>query len=321
MLQQTVVKTVRPYFAAFVQNWPTVFELAACDLDDVLRCWAGLGYYARARNLHACAGEVVQNHQGHFPVDEKQLLALPGIGPYTASAIRAIAFGQKATVVDGNVERVVARLYALKKPLREIKSLLKQKAGELTPTRRPGDYAQAMMDLGATVCTPKSPDCQSCPIKDHCLAYKEKCAAELPVRAPKKKKPLRCGTAYLVLREDGAVLLRQRPAKGLLAKMQEIPSTPWREISGIKAHERTSQSGLDESVPVEGDWQSVQGFVTHTFTHFHLRLEVKVARVENCAMILPHAHPERCRWVSRQRLDREALPGVMRKIIAHAPND
>ncbi len=165
MLQQTVVKTVIPYFETFLARWPTVFELAACDQEDVLKRWAGLGYYARARNLHACAKVAVSRHDGVFPSDEQQLLALPGIGPYTQSAIRAIAFGKRAGVVDGNVERVIARLYALKKPVREIKSQIQDKALALTPASRPGDYAQAMMDLGATICTPKRPACARCPLQ------------------------------------------------------------------------------------------------------------------------------------------------------------
>lgn len=315
MLQQTVVKTVIPYFETFLTNWPTVFDLAACDLEDVLRRWAGLGYYARARNLHACAGVVVQKHNGHFPSDEKSLLALPGIGPYTASAIRAIAFGQKATVVDGNVERVVVRLYALKKPLTEIKTVLKQKAAELTPDHRPGDYAQAMMDLGATVCTPKNPDCGSCPVAENCMAREQECASSLPARAPRKAKPIRRGTAYLVLREDGAVLLRQRPEKGLLAKMMEVPSTVWRDDKATK--ESTGPIVEEESAPVQASWRSVPGLVTHTFSHFHLELTVKIAQVESHAVILPYATPDLCRWVPKEGLADEALPGVMRKIITH----
>lgn len=313
MLQQTVVKTVIPYFQTFLQNWPTVFEMAACEQEDILRRWAGLGYYARARNLHACAQVVASQHEGHFPSDEKALLALPGIGPYTASAIRAIAFAKQATVVDGNVERVVARLYALKKPLPEIKQLLKQKAAELTPAKRPGDYAQAMMDLGATVCTPKSPACTKCPIIDHCAAKKQGCAEALPARAPKKAKPVRYGTAFLVLRDDGSVLLRQRTGKGLLAKMLEVPATPWCQ----KQAEQGTVGEEEESTPLDTDWQSIPGLVTHTFTHFHLQVKVKLAYVATDSLLPPRAAPERCRWVLRDRLAGEALPGIMRKIISH----
>ena len=312
MLQQTVVKAVIPYFETFLDQWPSVFDMAACDQEEILKRWAGLGYYARARNLHACAISVAKDHEGRFPYDEKSLLALPGIGPYTASAIRAIAFDQPATVVDGNVERVVTRLYALKKPMREIKNLLKQKAGELTPSKRPGDYAQAMMDLGATICTPTSPKCGSCPVSGHCVAHKSDCAASLPVRAPKKPKPVRYGTAYLVLREDGALLLRQRPDKGLLAKMLEVPATNWcvKPATG-------SDGSLEDATPIEAEWKSIPGMVTHTFTHFHLQLEVKIARVDDECLLLPRAHIDRCRWVPHTDLAEQALPGVMRKIIAH----
>ncbi len=315
MLQQTVVKAVIPYFETFLQEWPSVFDMAACDREEVLKRWAGLGYYARARNLHACAKVIAAEHGGRFPSDEKALLALPGIGPYTASAIRAIAFDQAATVVDGNVERVVARLYALKKPLREIKTLLKQKAAELTPSKRPGDYAQAMMDLGATICTPASPKCPSCPLTIHCMAYAQDCAASLPVKAPKKPKPVRYGTAFLVQREDGALLLRQRPAKGLLASMLEVPATSWcvKPDLGVE-----SAMGDEDAAPVTATWQSVPGIVPHTFTHFHLQLDVKLARVGIDCAPLPRADPARCRWVCQSELADQALPGIMRKIIAHA---
>ena len=303
MLQQTVVKTVIPYFETFLRNWPTVFDLAACDQEEILQRWAGLGYYARARNLHLCAGVVVQDHGGQFPGDEKQLLALPGIGPYTAAAILAIAFDQRASVVDGNVERVIARLYALKKPLRDIKPLIRKKAEALTPDKRPGDYAQAMMDLGAMICTPKNPACEHCPVSEHCEALQQDCAAALPVRAAKKSKPVRRGTAYLVVREDGAVLLRQRPEKGLLAKMLEVPSTGWIDEKG--------------GVPVQANWHRLPGQVTHTFTHFHLQLDVHLARVEGEPVWQESVDQERCRWVPRHELKAQALPGVMRKIIAH----
>ncbi len=314
MLQQTVVKAVIPYFETFLQQWPSVFEMAACEQEEVLKRWAGLGYYARARNLHACAREIVSKHDGRFPSGEKALLALPGIGPYTASAIRAIAFDQNATVVDGNVERVVARLFALKKPLRDIKAVLKQKAGQLTPDKRPGDYAQAMMDLGATICTPASPKCSSCPLTSHCVAHRQDCAASLPVRAPKKPKPVRYGMAFLVLRSDGAVLLRQRSEKGLLAKMLEVPATSW----CVKPSPNHQASVSDEeAAPVRADWHGVRGVVLHTFTHFHLQLEVKLARVGMDCAPLAGADPERCRWVLQADLAEQALPGIMRKIIAH----
>ncbi len=308
MLQQTVVKTVIPYFETFLTKWPTLFDLAACDLEDVLKRWAGLGYYARARNLHACAKVVASEYGGVFPSEEKHLLALPGIGPYTQAAIRAIAFGQRAGVVDGNVERVLARLYALQQPVREIKADIKDKAFALTPTKRPGDYAQAMMDLGATICTPKRPACGRCPLQKNCKAFKLDCAAALPVRAAKKAKPIRTGTAFLVVREDGCVLLRQRPDKGLLAKMLEVPSIGWIE------DKYTEQS---ERAPLETQWQQVPGIVTHTFTHFHLQLDVRLAHVAVDQLLLAGADHRCFRWVLRKELSAQALPGVMRKILSH----
>ncbi len=314
MLQQTVVKTVIPYFEAFLRNWPTLSALAACEEEEILKRWAGLGYYARARNLHACAKQVVLEHGGRFPQDEKALLALPGIGPYTASAIRAIAFDQPATVVDGNVGRVVVRLHALQKPLRDIKPEIRQRAERLTPARRPGDYAQAMMDLGATVCTPQNPACSRCPLHGHCKARLKECAAALPVRAPRKAKPVRRGTAFLVVREDGCVLLRQRPDKGLLARMLEVPATPWWEKRAESARKDGSEQ---EYRPVRADWQEVPGAVSHAFTHFHLQLKVHRAHVAMGGSVLPGAHPERCRWVPRDGLAGEALPGLMRKVISH----
>ena len=231
----------------------------------------------------------MRDHDGRFPSDEKTLLALPGIGPYTASAIRAIAFDQKATVVDGNVERVVARLYAMKQPLRDMKPLLKQKAAKLTPAKRPGDYAQAMMDLGATICTPKRPACSRCPVQTDCAALKQDCAASLPVPAPKKPKPVRTGTAFVVLREDGCVLLRQRPGKGLLAKMLEVPATPWCR----KQTENDKLAQVEDSQPLKANWLRVPGLVTHTFTHFHLKLEVHLAQVKENAIVLPETDPAR----------------------------
>ncbi len=315
MLQQTVVKTVIPYFETFLFHWPDVFELAACDLEEVLKRWAGLGYYARARNLHKCAQVVAREYGGIFPRDEKALLSLPGIGPYTASAVRAIAFDEKATVVDGNVERVVSRLHALKKPPREIKAELKQLAAKLTPSTRPGDYAQAMMDLGATVCTPKSPSCNSCPLKENCAAFKQGCAPDLPVRAARNPRPTRTGTAFLVLRDDGSILLRQRPDKGLLAKMLEVPATRWCQKPRPDAP-GTEQQDQDYA-PISADWQNLPGLVTHTFTHFHLQLTVRLAQVEGHCQIPEQSGPERCRWVHRSQLKEQALPGIMRKIIAH----
>jgi len=227
MLQQTTVAAVIPYFNDFTARWPTVEALAAAPLDDILTAWAGLGYYARARNLHACA-RVLAQRGGVIPEDEGGLRALPGVGEYTAAAIAAIAFGRRTVVVDGNVNRVMARLFAERAPLPGVKPVLAAHAADLTPDERAGDYAQAVMDLGATICTPRSPACGICPWRTDCGAYRLGIAADLPARAAKIPRPVRRGIAFWAQRADGAVLLRRRPPSGLLGGMMEIPSTPWR---------------------------------------------------------------------------------------------
>jgi len=308
MLQQTTVATVGDYFHRFVKRWPSVEALAAAPLDDVLSAWAGLGYYARARNLHACAQTVVVEHAGRFPQDEPALLALPGIGRYTAGAIRAIAFDQPASAVDGNVERVIARLFALTTPLPDAKIEIAARAAELVPEERAGDYAQAMMDLGATVCTPRRPRCVICPLMEGCRARALGLAEELPRRAPKADKPTRRGVAFVLMRKDGAVLLRKRPAKGLLGGMDEVPSSAWREG-------KLSVSEALKEAPLPANWKLLEGGVRHTFTHFHL--ELAVARATATTAGLAKLAPGTA-WVTVDRMTERALPTVMRKIIAHA---
>ncbi|MEP9352792.1 A/G-specific adenine glycosylase [Xanthobacter sp. KR7-65] len=302
MLQQTTVKAVGPYFGQFLARWPTVADLAAAPLEQVLSAWAGLGYYARARNLHACAQAVVERHGGRFPADEAALLDLPGIGPYTAAAIAAIAFDLKASPVDGNIERVVARLYRVETPLPAAKPRIKALAAALTPPARPGDFAQAMMDLGATICTPKSPACSLCPWMAPCAARAAGDPARFPVKAPKGEKPRRAGVAFLAVRADGAVLLRTRPDKGLLAKMTEVPSTPW----------GPEPETPDVHAPLAARWRAVPGAVEHVFTHFALTLRVLRAEVP-AGTLAPEGH----RWVQPGGFDAEALPSVMRKVLAH----
>jgi len=308
MLQQTTVATVGDYFHRFVKRWPTVETLAAAPIDDVLSAWAGLGYYARARNLHACAQTVVAQHAGNFPEDEAALLALPGIGRYTAAAIRAIAFDHPASAVDGNVERVIARLHAIETPLPDAKIEITARAAELVPKRRAGDYAQAMMDLGATVCVPKSPRCVICPLMQGCKARARGLAEELPRRVPNAEKPTRRGLAFVLMRKDGAVLLRKRPPKGLLGGMDEVPSSAWREGKLSLAEALTE-------APVPANWKVLEGGVRHTFTHFHLELAVAraVATTAGLARLAPGAA-----WVTVDKMTERALPTVMRKIIAHA---
>jgi A/G-specific adenine glycosylase len=308
MLQQTTVATVGEYFHRFVKRWPTVEALAQAPLDEVLSAWAGLGYYARARNLHACARTVLERHDGTFPEDEAALLALPGIGPYTASAIRAIAFDHPASAVDGNVERVIARLHALQTPLPDVKPEIQTIAARLVPKQRAGDYAQAMMDLGATVCTPRSPSCVICPLLAGCKARELGIAEELPRRAPKAEKPTRRGMAFVLSNREGAILLRKRAPTGLLGGMDEVPSSAWREGKLAVAE------ALKEA-PVPANWKVLEGGVRHTFTHFHLELVVAhaTAATSRLAKLAPDSA-----WVTIDKLDERALPTVMRKIIAHA---
>lgn len=310
MLQQTTVKAVIPYFEKFTARWPTVADLAAADLDAVLQMWAGLGYYSRARNLKKCADAVVRDHAGVFPATEAGLAKLPGIGPYTAAAVAAIAFNEKATPVDGNIERVISRVFAVRQPLPGAKKEIKRLAATLTPARRPGDFAQAMMDLGALVCTPKRPSCLMCPLQQDCAAHAHGLEAVLPFKAGRPERPVRHGLAFLVLREDGRVLLRRRPDAGLLGGMLEVPSTPWSDDAPPMAQAL-------RAAPVRGDWWPVPGNVVHVFTHFRLEISVVRTIVPVDAELNFWSDAERCRWVNRRDLFAEALPSVMKKIISH----
>ncbi|MBF0307308.1 MAG: A/G-specific adenine glycosylase [Alphaproteobacteria bacterium] len=304
MLQQTTVAAVIPYFLAFVERWPRVEDLAAAPLDDVLRAWAGLGYYARARNLHACARTVTAWRGGRFPDTEEALLTLPGVGRYTAAAIAAIAFGRRAVVVDGNVERVMARLHAVTEPMPGVKRRLESLAAALTPDQRAGDYAQAVMDLGATVCTPRGPACGICPWMAACEGRAQGIAETLPARIVKPERPTRLGVAFWAVRKDGAVLLRRRPPTGLLGGMIEVPSTPWR------AEAWTREQAAAEA-PLTAEWRPLPGVVRHSFTHFHLELTLQLGRVG--------ADPRaRGLWVPLDRMGEHALPALMRKVVRHA---
>ena len=314
MLQQTTVKAVIPYFLKFLLRWPNVKALAAADRDEVLAAWAGLGYYARARKLHECANVVAYRHGGKFPRSTEELIALPGIGPYTAAAIAAIAYGEPVTPVDGNVERVTARLFAVRQPLPMAKPELKRLAATLTPQQRPGDFAQAMMDLGATICSPRSPSCLVCPLQPDCAANAKGLETVLPAKVGKAARPVRHGVAFLALREAGHVLLRRRPDDGLLGGMMEIPSTTWGEA-------RSTGKAAAKEAPIDALWWPVPGEVMHTFTHFRLELAVMRAIVPVDAVLTFWAKAERCQWVHRRDLDAAALPSVMRKIVSHALNE
>jgi A/G-specific adenine glycosylase len=294
MLQQTTVAAVKDYFYRFTTRWPTVEALAAEEDAEVMGEWAGLGYYARARNLLKCARVVADQHGGHFPDTEEGLLTLPGIGPYTAAAIASIAFDRPAPVMDGNVERVMSRLFAETTALPEVKPVLKAHATRLTPTRRPGDHAQAAMDLGATICTPRNPACGICPLREPCRARAEGIAADLPRKSPKKAKPTRFGIAYLVRRHDGAWLLETRPDKGLLGGMLGWPGSEWTEDSP------------QEAPPLATNWYDPGLEVRHTFTHFHLRLSLRLATVGEI-------DPVRGSFVPNHSFRPASLPTVMRK--------
>lgn len=295
MLQQTTVAAVKAYFVKFTTLWPTVRDLAAAEDADVMAAWAGLGYYARARNLLKCARAVVADHGGQFPADHDTLLTLPGIGPYTAAAVSAIAFDLPETVLDGNVERVMSRLYDEHTPLPAAKPILMKHAQALTPQERAGDYAQAVMDLGATICSPRSPACGICPWRDHCKARIAGTAGELPKKTPKKKVPTRKGIAYVVRRSDGAWLLETRPETGLLGGMLGWPGSAWDDAP-------------EPAPPIATEWTELGTQARHTFTHFHLHLTIMTAWVDM------DASPNRGQFTLYQDFSPTALPTVMRKV-------
>lgn len=291
MLQQTTVAAVRDYFRRFTSRWPTVSDLASAPDETVMGEWAGLGYYARARNLLKCARVVVDVHGGVFPGTRDALMSLPGIGPYTASAIAAIAFDEPATVVDGNVERVMARYYAVETPMPLAKPELVRLASELTPNNRPGDYAQAVMDLGATICTPRNPACGICPWMAGCTGRKKGIAAEFPRKLPKSSKPVRQGNLW-VAKSGDSWLLERRPEKGLLGGMFGFPGDAWDGVAG--------------GPPVEAGWRDV-GEIRHTFTHFHLILRIHIAELPD------KPFPDRGEWLSKSQIRPSDLPTLMRK--------
>ncbi len=307
MLQQTTVATVKDYFCKFVDKWPNVQALAACDEDDVLKAWAGLGYYSRARNLKKCADTVVAEYGGTFPSTQQELIKLPGIGPYTSAAIAAIAFGERAAVVDGNIERVVTLLEANSTPMPQAKLDCARFMERETPAHQPGDFAQAMMDLGATICTPRNPVCGLCPLSNFCRAREQGTMSEFPVKAPKKAKPVRKGAAFVLERPNGDIWLQKRPDKGLLAGMSEVPTTQW----------NSRQDGAlgQVSAPFDANW-ILTGNVRHTFTHFHLELEVwYTTGVDENRPIEAGLSGW---WSPITLVHSEALPTVMRKIIESA---
>ena len=296
MLQQTTVATVRAYYARFTTLWPTVEALAAAPLDAVLVEWAGLGYYARARNLHACAVAVVERHGGVFPTSSAELLALPGIGPYTAAAIAAIADDERIAVVDGNVDRVLARYLALDVPVRDAKDAIRSTVQLAVPPRA-GDFAQALMDLGATICAPRQALCMLCPLQPGCRGALAGEPLAFPVKAEKPERPTRFGHAFVITDADGDVYLRKRGEKGLLAQMTEVPTTAWGAVE------------TDPAFPFVAGWRK-HGRIVHVFTHFRLELEVWSATAADTRML------DDGWWADPAELGSEALPTVFRKVLA-----
>ena len=293
MLQQTTVKTVIPYFLKFIKQWPTVHDLANAPSEDVMRDWAGLGYYARARNLHKCAKVVSKDYKGVFPDDDEELKKLPGIGPYTAAAIISIAFGKPSVVMDGNIERVLARVFAHQKPIRDSKKELYGYASDLSRERTdyPGEYAQGLMDLGAGVCTPTSPKCGICPLNEFCTSYDKGLQDKIPVKAKKVAKPIKYGTLYFVKNDKGELLFEKRPEKGLLGGMSGIPGTEWTE-------QATNSS------------EKIKNFqINHTFTHFHLVLDGVALTEEN----MPYINNREYFWNMAEGYDKIGLPTLFKK--------
>ncbi len=302
MLQQTTVAAVKPYFAAFLARFPTVETLAVAPSEEVMQAWAGLGYYSRARNLHACAKAVVALHGGQFPASEAALLALPGIGPYTAAAVASIAFNRVAAAVDGNVERVMTRLFAIETLMPAAKIEVKRQTLAIVPSDRPGDFAQALMDLGATICTPRNPACALCPWHEPCQARARGDQTSFPRKGAKPVRPTRYGAAYVVLRADNALLLRTRPPKGLLGSMAEVPVSDWAaDYDPARAR---------QEAPLALDWQRVPTPVRHVFTHFPLELTVFAAHAPADMQAITDA-----RFTPLAELGREPLPGVMLKAV------
>ena len=304
MLQQTTVAAVKPYYAAFLKRWPDVRELATASLDEVLGAWAGLGYYSRARNLHRAAQTIAREMDGACPRSSAELKQLPGIGGYTAAAIAAIAFGERAAAMDANAERVIARLFAVEEPLPKAKPKLASMAEPLVPVERPGDFAQALMDLGSNICSVKNPLCGQCPVALHCRARTMGIAEELPRKAPKRARATKRGAAFVAFDRSGAVYLVRRAETGLLGGMLQPPLGEWSEVFPERAR-------AIEEAPFMGDWVEQSGFVRHVFTHFVLELQVWVARFKS----RPNGEGT---WLTPKELNGAALPTVMRKVIDHA---
>ena len=301
LLQQTTAQAASPYYRAFIARWPRVEDLAQAPLDAVISAFAGLGYYSRARNLHACAIEIARRG-GRFPDEEEHLRSLPGIGAYTAAAIAAIAFGRQTLPVDGNIARILARLLALEAPVARARKEIAGAARALAPETRAGDFAQALMDIGATLCRPRNPDCGSCPLAEDCAAFRARTPEAYPRRGQARTRPGRQGAVFFVRRSDGAFLARRRPPRGLLASTVELPGTAWTS--------KAADSGLTRAAPVAARWRRL-GHVEQVFTHFALRLTVYAANFEGAA-------PAGCFWVEPRAVGQAGFSAMMRKAVEHA---
>jgi A/G-specific adenine glycosylase len=303
LLQQTTVAAATPYFHRFLARWPQVSDLAAAPIEEIMRVFAGLGYYSRARNMHACAQEIARSG-GVFPQDEASLRRLPGIGAYTSAAIAAIAFDAPASPVDGNIARIVARLNALERPVAAARGEIAALAARLTPEDRPGDFAQAMMDLGATICTPRRPDCGACPLNHDCKAFVAGAQETFPRKPSKPTRPLRKGVAFFLRDQENRVLMRTRPPKGLLGGTVELPGGPWStdfDLADALSH-----------APCATNWRVLPGAVGQVFTHFALELTIYAGRIRKTEA--NHG----CYWVADSDVRQMALSGVMSKAVAHA---
>jgi A/G-specific adenine glycosylase len=304
MLQQTTTATVSPYFNAFIQRWPTIEALASASLDEILHAWQGLGYYARARNLHRCAQIVVKQHKGCLPKTASELMTLPGIGDYTSAAIAAIAFNKAEAAIDGNVIRVGSRLFGIETPYPQSLPIIKAAVRDLVPTNRPGEFAQALMDLGSQVCTPKRPSCELCPLTDHCEGRRRDIAEFLPIKRKASPLPTRYTSIFWLIREeDNALLIQRRPEKGLLGGLFEFPSTPWQE-------KKISPKDAKTLAPFEARWVAVLGTVTHTFSHFHLEMRVLKGSVEGKG-------DAELQWCKPDNFANYAFPTIMKKVMRH----
>ncbi len=302
LLQQTTAQAATPYYQAFIAKWPAVEDLAAAPVDAVMSAFAGLGYYSRARNLHACAKEIARRG-GRFPSEEADLRALPGVGAYTAAAVAAIAFNRQTGPVDGNIARVLARLIALEEPIARARGEIAAAARALAPSDRAGDFAQALMDIGATLCRPRNPACASCPLAQDCAAFRAGIPEAYPQRAEAKRRPRRQGAVFFARRPDGAFLARRRPPRGLLASTIELPGTPWTS--------KDTNSALTGAAPVVALWRRLPGEVEQAFTHFALSLTVYAAEFDGGA-------PTGCFWVAPDAIRAVGFSSMMRKTVEHA---